>query len=179
MISKITNTLAFREVLQTPGSGGSSVVPGCEDCRLVGRCFSRFLLQKRQKREPTSGLEPLTCSLRVIRRAFLDVAGGCETRIPKPFSLLRLAHPCRVLRPRCCQSGVSSPWIRRRQFLCNTHAQLGYSQERALVFIPCWIPYSLPVRSGLGSHQYSPAEPLHIARLRRLRMRGMNPSRTR
>ncbi len=43
---KIMNTLAFGEVLQTLGSMSSSVVPSCEVYRLVGRCFSMFLLQK-------------------------------------------------------------------------------------------------------------------------------------
>ena len=36
---------------------------------------------------------------------FPDVAGGCETRITKPLSLLRVALSCRVLRSRWCQSG--------------------------------------------------------------------------
>jgi CheY-like chemotaxis protein len=35
------------------------------------------------------------------------VAGVCETRILKPFSLLRLAACCGVLRSRWCQSGVN------------------------------------------------------------------------
>jgi hypothetical protein len=34
---------------------------------------------------------------------FLSVAGGCKTRIPKPFSLLTLARRCRVLRSQWCQ----------------------------------------------------------------------------
>src|SRR5215218_453051 len=60
----------------------------------------------RPKPEPTRGLEPLTCSLRVIIGAFPGVAGGCKTRIPKRLSLPQLAQPCRVLRPRWCQSSV-------------------------------------------------------------------------
>ena len=36
------------------------------------------------------------------------VAGVCKTRILKPFSLLRLAKCCGVLRSRWCQSGVKS-----------------------------------------------------------------------
>jgi hypothetical protein len=35
---------------------------------------SQFLLQIERKREPTSGLEPLTCSLRVIIHALLGFA---------------------------------------------------------------------------------------------------------
>jgi hypothetical protein len=34
-------------------------------------------------------------------------AEGCESRIPKPFSILRLALRCRALRSRWCQSGVN------------------------------------------------------------------------
>ena len=34
---------------------------------------------------------------------FLAAADYCKTRIPKPFSLLRLTLRCRVLRPRWCQ----------------------------------------------------------------------------
>ena len=33
--------------------------------------------------EPTSGLEPLTCSLRVITQALQGCAGGCKSRISK------------------------------------------------------------------------------------------------
>src|SRR5829696_5445568 len=40
-----------------------------------------------KKREPTSGLEPLTCSLRVIIRALHELARGCKTRISKRLSL--------------------------------------------------------------------------------------------
>jgi hypothetical protein len=60
-----------------------------------------------QKREPTSGLEPLTCSLRVIIHALQGVAHSCESRISKPLSLLRFARCCTVLRSRWCQSGVN------------------------------------------------------------------------
>src|SRR5215211_8172884 len=56
--------------------------------------------------EPTSGLEPLTCSLRVMHQALRGVAQGCKCRISKPLSFLRLALRCTVLRSRWCQSGV-------------------------------------------------------------------------
>jgi integrase len=59
-------------------------------------------------REPTSGLEPLTCSLRVITQVLQGVARACNSRIPKPFSLLRLAECCTVLRSRWYQSGINS-----------------------------------------------------------------------
>ena len=109
VLLKITSTLTFGEVSQTLGSMGSSVVPGCKAYRLVGRCFSKFLLQKRQKREPTSGLEPLSCSLRVINRVFPGVAQVCISPISRPFSLPWLTRYCRMFRPRWCQmvSGVS------------------------------------------------------------------------
>jgi hypothetical protein len=48
--------------------------------------------------EPTSGLEPLTCSLRVCGQWLLSVARACKSRISKGLSILSLAHYCRVLR---------------------------------------------------------------------------------
>jgi hypothetical protein len=68
---------------------------------------STIRLIKAESREPTSGLEPLTCSLRVIHQALQRFAGGCKTRISKGFSLLCLAKCCTVLRSRWCQSGVN------------------------------------------------------------------------
>src|SRR5918994_4175420 len=61
----------------------------------------------RKNEEPTSGLEPLTCSLRVRKRALLGFARVCKSRIFKWLSLLRVATRCTVLRPRWCQSGVN------------------------------------------------------------------------
>jgi hypothetical protein len=55
---------------------------------------------------------------------FLAVAVYCKTRIPKPFSLLRLAQSCRALRPQWCQSGVKMAQgvarrvVRRDHYLC-------------------------------------------------------------
>jgi hypothetical protein len=66
--------------------------------------FAGIMLQ--EKREPTSGLEPLYCSLRVIGQALQGFARGCKSRISKRLSLLQVAACCTVLRPRCCQSGV-------------------------------------------------------------------------
>jgi hypothetical protein len=57
--------------------------------------------------EPTSGLEPLTCSLRVITQALQGCAVDCKCRIPRPDSLLRVAACCTVLRSRWCQSGIT------------------------------------------------------------------------
>ena len=59
------------------------------------------------KREPTSGLEPLTCSLRVITQALQGFAQGCKSRISRRLSLLRVAACCTVLRSRWYQSGIN------------------------------------------------------------------------
>jgi hypothetical protein len=56
--------------------------------------------------EPTSGLEPLTCSLRVITQPLQGCAGGCKYPLSKGFPLLRLAESCTVLRSQWCQSGI-------------------------------------------------------------------------
>src|SRR5215216_7218848 len=60
----------------------------------------RFPCKSQQNEEPTSGLEPLTCSLRVRRGMLPCLAEACKTRIPKPISFPRLAHHCGALRPR-------------------------------------------------------------------------------
>src|SRR5215208_7738614 len=44
---------------------------------------SRFYGFCRKIREPTSGLEPLSCSLRVITHALQGFAEGCKCRISK------------------------------------------------------------------------------------------------
>jgi hypothetical protein len=62
----------------------------------------------RVQREPTSGLEPLTCSLRVCGQWLLSVARVCKSRISKPLSLLLLALCCTVLRSRWYQSGIKT-----------------------------------------------------------------------
>jgi hypothetical protein len=51
-----------------------------------------------EHREPTSGLEPLTCSLRVCGQWLLGVAGVCKSRIDKGFSVPCVAHDYRTLR---------------------------------------------------------------------------------
>jgi hypothetical protein len=60
-----------------------------------------------QKREPTSGLEPLTCSLRVIGRALQGFAQACKSRISKRVSYPCLAECCTVLRSRWYQSSIN------------------------------------------------------------------------
>jgi hypothetical protein len=58
--------------------------------------------------EPTSGLEPLTCSLRMITYALQGCAQGCKCCISRGVSFLRLAECCTVLRSRWYQSGINS-----------------------------------------------------------------------
>jgi hypothetical protein len=73
----------------------------------------RFYGFCRQNTEPTSGLEPLTCSLRVITQALQGCAEACNSRISKRVSFLCLAACCTVLRSRWYQSGIKrSPVIR-------------------------------------------------------------------
>jgi hypothetical protein len=67
-----------------------------------------FYLQIGPKREPTSGLEPLTCSLRVIGHVLQGVAGDCKCRIFGGVSFPYLAECCTVLRSRRYHSGVTN-----------------------------------------------------------------------
>jgi hypothetical protein len=67
----------------------------------------KYLAGRSRKGKPTSGLEPLTCSLGVISQALQGFARACKTRISKPVSFLSLAACCTVLRSRWCQSGVN------------------------------------------------------------------------
>jgi hypothetical protein len=62
---------------------------------------------KVERGEPTSGLEPLTCSLRVIHQALQGVAQPCNSPISRRFSLLWVAACCTVLRSRWYQSGIN------------------------------------------------------------------------
>jgi hypothetical protein len=66
-----------------------------------------FSCKSPHDREPTSGLGPLSCSLRVITQALQGVAGGCKCRIFRGVSFLRLAECCTVLRSRWYQSGIN------------------------------------------------------------------------
>jgi hypothetical protein len=52
-----------------------------------------------EHREPTSGLEPLSCSLRVCGQWLLGVAAACKSRIDKRFLVLTIARYCSALRP--------------------------------------------------------------------------------
>src|SRR5215211_9550757 len=68
---------------------------------------SRFYGFCRQKRESTSGLEPLSCSLRVITQALQGCAGDCKRPIFRGVFFPCLAACCTVLRSRWYQSGIN------------------------------------------------------------------------
>jgi len=69
--------------------------------------FPRFTCKSTEIREPTSGLEPLSCSLRVIGQALQGCAGDCKCRIFRGVSFPCLAACCTVLRSRWYQSGIN------------------------------------------------------------------------
>ena len=75
------------------------------DRRFLHSEYSAYLSRFKRADERTRTADLI--SLRVIKRVFPSVAGVCKTRILKPYFLLRLAHRCRVLRSRWCQSGVN------------------------------------------------------------------------
>jgi hypothetical protein len=58
-----------------------------------------------------SGLEPLTCSLRVIGQALQGFASLCKPPINRALSFLCLALCCTVLRSRWYQSGINSTLV--------------------------------------------------------------------
>ncbi len=60
--------------------------------------YATLPLSKAISREPTSGLEPPTYSLRVRGQGLLGVALACKSRISKQFLVPCIAHYCRVLR---------------------------------------------------------------------------------
>jgi hypothetical protein len=76
----------------------------------------------RENKEPTSGLEPLTCSLRVIHQALQGYAGDCKCRIFRGVSFPCLAECCTVLRSRWYQSGIKRPGAIGRFWLNRTEA---------------------------------------------------------
>ena len=69
--------------------------------------MEQFCIGERNERKPTSGLEPLTCYLRVITQALHGCAGGCNSRIFRGVSFPCLAECCTVLRSRWYQSGIN------------------------------------------------------------------------
>jgi hypothetical protein len=84
------------------------------DRRFLHSEYSAYLWAKKRADERTRTAD-LT-SLRVIIQALQGFAGVCKRRISKPFSLLRLAACCTVLRSRWYQSGVKG---RRRRSALN------------------------------------------------------------
>jgi len=68
---------------------------------MIDKCFNppeeTTCKSTQKKREPTSGLEPLPCSLRVCGQELLRVARACKFRIDKGFSVPCIAHHCRIL----------------------------------------------------------------------------------
>jgi hypothetical protein len=67
---------------------------------------SRGSAERHKELKPRSGLEPLTCSLRVITQALQGCAGDCKCHIFRGVSFLRVAACCTVLRSRWYQSGI-------------------------------------------------------------------------
>ena len=86
-------------------------------------------------KEPTSGLEPLTCSLRVIIQVLQEFAGVCKSRISKPVSLLSFAGCCTVLRSRWYQSGINRSIAPSQSCSRGARTQSTFSTSPRLVSI--------------------------------------------
>jgi hypothetical protein len=78
----------------------------CQDPSSMIAVSSLFIGFAGKIREPTSGLEPLTCSLRVIGQALQGFAQACKSPIARGVSFLRVAECCTVLRSRWYQIGI-------------------------------------------------------------------------
>ncbi len=63
-------------------------------------------LGKTIQEEPTSRLEPLTCSSRVIIQVLRRIARSCVSPIPRPVTFRRFAPCCTVFRSKWYQSGT-------------------------------------------------------------------------
>jgi hypothetical protein len=72
------------------------------------------------------------------------VAWDCEFPISKLISFPCLALYCTVLRSRWCQSGVRSPRIMGRWFLCSAHSSFPYVPFVTLVRTAAGAPRSRP-----------------------------------
>jgi len=91
-----------------------------------------------ETREPTSGLEPLTCSLRVIHHALRGFARDCECRISKRLSVLRVAARCTVLRSRWYQSGIRRVrWMRSAGYFSQTTTSFALLTSDGLLLRSC------------------------------------------
>jgi hypothetical protein len=116
-----------------------------------------FYLQIAETKEPTSGLERLTCSLRVIIQVLQGFAQACKSPISKPLSFLYLALCCTVLRSRWCQSGVRSSWITRRPFLCARQASRNGDVQPAHLSQRAGRSQATPIRRQRAPQAPSPA----------------------
>jgi hypothetical protein len=67
-----------------------------------------FSCKSVENREPTRGLEPLTCSLRVMGHVLQGLAEDCKSRIFRRLFLHWVAECCTVLRSRWYQRGINS-----------------------------------------------------------------------
>jgi hypothetical protein len=70
-----------------------------------------YLAHLSRKREPTRGLKPLACSLRVITQALQGCAGVCNCRIFRGVSFPCLAACCTII-----AFPVVSEWYQERVF---------------------------------------------------------------
>jgi hypothetical protein len=95
----------------------------------------KYLAGPSRKGEPTSGLEPLTRSLRVIIRVLQEFAGVCKSRISKPVSLLSFAGCCTVLRSRWYQSGINRSIAPSQSCSRGARTQSTFSTSPRLVSI--------------------------------------------
>jgi hypothetical protein len=91
-------------------------------------------------REPTSGLDPLTCSLQVIFHALQGFARVCKSPISKPVSFLCLALCCTVLRSQWCQSGVNRDIAALRS--CLRGARTRSTSSTSLGMQACSLPWT-------------------------------------
>ena len=110
-------------------------IKGDRASTLLFSYVDRFLQANPKKmREPTSGLEPLTCSLRVIHHVLQGLAWGCKSRIFRALCLPCLAAWCTVLRSRWYQSGVKRQRITHRGASCASIDCLPRSETLYLMF---------------------------------------------
>src|SRR5215203_1035439 len=90
------------------------------------------------EREPTSGLEPLICSLRVIGQALQRFALVCKSRIFRQLSLLWLATRCTVLRSRWYQSGINIDLVSTFDYGLPSLCCWGRCLRRGAPLAPPW-----------------------------------------
>ncbi len=101
---------------------------------------------KETKNRSYERLEPLPFSLQVIRRAFLDVAGGCETRIPELLS----STPCPSLQG--VAPSVVPEW-RPRRILVPRRLRFGDESFFQEVSLYPGVNFTIDDHDTLGSFQ--------------------------